>query len=332
VKKVFLHIGHGKTGTSAIQAILAKNHHNLKEHKILYPFHAGFEQALKGHISTGNLTVTEGSKWLSETIMSIINDDDDVCDTFIFSSEYMFWYMEDFFETAPGLINDIKFELILCVRNPIEMVASVYQQLVKRSGCILDFEEYIKHKKYTEPHAVHAAKLVKRFEENGFQYRLINYSAHKFNIATRLIDAMNISNIDLEHVDDVQIVNRSLDNAELQLLLIINSLYGASAGFQVSDALVNNLPSIKPATLSVSVSTADNISKAMSDAVNYLNARLPSSEQINYDCYLSASDQHSSANSSFHILSPEQRKVASIAFTAWMKSRITSITKGVSGQ
>jgi len=52
---LYLHIGHGKTGSSALQSFLALNSNLLENYRIEYPEHASFENAINGKISSGNL-------------------------------------------------------------------------------------------------------------------------------------------------------------------------------------------------------------------------------------------------------------------------------------
>ncbi len=56
-KNLYLHIGHGKTGSSSLQTFLALNKDNLKEYGIFYPEHVSFSNAEKGFITSGNLTL-----------------------------------------------------------------------------------------------------------------------------------------------------------------------------------------------------------------------------------------------------------------------------------
>lgn len=55
MKRVFLHIGHGKTGTSFVQSFLALNVGVLNSCGIDYPSHRGLAPARKGCLSSGNL-------------------------------------------------------------------------------------------------------------------------------------------------------------------------------------------------------------------------------------------------------------------------------------
>jgi hypothetical protein len=53
--KIVLHIGQGKTGTSALPSALARNHELLKSAGVLYPDHPSAAQARAGHVMSGKL-------------------------------------------------------------------------------------------------------------------------------------------------------------------------------------------------------------------------------------------------------------------------------------
>ena len=77
-----------------------------------------------------------------------------------------------------------------------------------------------------------------------------------------------------------EIVNRSLDAAEFQLMLLINSVYGAEAGGKVSDALVNELPSLPAMTFYFPKQFVARIKQKMQPLVDKINRRLPEDERL----------------------------------------------------
>ena len=54
MSKLILHIGHRKTGSSAIQSWLAVNGASLGGAGFAYPEHASFSEAQKGRVTQGN--------------------------------------------------------------------------------------------------------------------------------------------------------------------------------------------------------------------------------------------------------------------------------------
>jgi hypothetical protein len=79
-----------------------------------------------------------------------------------------------------------------------------------------------------------------------------------------------------------------LDAAEFQLMLLINSVYGAEAGGKVSDALVNGLPSLPAMNFNFSNQSVARIKRNMQPFVDKINRRLPEGEKLSLQpklCY-----------------------------------------------
>ena len=72
MSNIILHIGHGKTGTSYIQSILASNIDFLSDAGIRYPENASISQAVLGKITSGNgdLIFKEGFAEEGTTLLS----------------------------------------------------------------------------------------------------------------------------------------------------------------------------------------------------------------------------------------------------------------------
>jgi hypothetical protein len=63
---------------------------------------------------------------------------------------------------------------------------------------------------------------------------LLNYTAIGRNIGSRVLAALNINDLADCHIAENPIVNRSLDAAELQLLLLINFAFGVETGPKIT--------------------------------------------------------------------------------------------------
>jgi hypothetical protein len=279
-KKIYLHIGHGKTGTSSIQSVLAKAEADLKAANVSYPYDPSFANAKKGLISSGNIDVQKNKKdWLERVIMQATQNQS-AHKTFIFSSEIIFWHMDPFFSGFDKYKNEWDFEIVLCVRDPFDTLSSTYQQFVKQSGYTISFEQFLEQHDFKEQHAIRAVTLLKQFAELQIKTNLFNYTAIGRNICSRVLEAMNIHAVASKHISEVKTVNRSLNAAELQLALLLNSAFGRAAGARVSNALVNELPELHSTTLTYSPESVTNIKKNMQPFVDELNLRLPKAEHL----------------------------------------------------
>lgn len=275
MKKVFIHIGHGKTGTSATQTALARSHIKLKEFGFCYPEHPSFKLALKGRISSGNI---DGSRkeWFEEQLLpAVLHENSD--HTFIFSNENIFWKIEKLFNAAPQLESEIKFHVILVVRDPFEMLSSAYIQAVKRSGYTGTVSEYSKN----ESHIIRAAHLVREMKAKNIDYSLINYSSLRRNVTGEIFKIIGIEKaLDCNEMQNLETVNRSLSFSELKVIVLINQVFGRAAGSSVSNALVNTFPDIPSDSVHLPISDIHDFEKRVAESVEYLNLELTKANKI----------------------------------------------------
>lgn len=129
IKRVVVHTGPGKTGSSAIQAWLLKNSHFLEARGVYYPKH----DILKNQISSGHLqeilNKNEKGEWKVEPkkiarLLNTFHQSD--CHTLLLSSEYFFHKIVEIQKYIPNA------EFIAYIRNPVELIESNYNQGVKR--------------------------------------------------------------------------------------------------------------------------------------------------------------------------------------------------------
>ena len=140
--KLFLHIGHGKTGTSAIQSSLAIASDNLRGKGINYPIGSTLrDRASRLEITSGNWEPKPDIS-LSEQVLSIAeqNQDDSAI---ILSSESLFWLIPELIKNKSQWENQLDLHIILAVREIEEMLSSEYQQRVKRHGDAMPLEQFL---------------------------------------------------------------------------------------------------------------------------------------------------------------------------------------------
>jgi arsenate reductase-like glutaredoxin family protein len=124
IKRVVVHTGPGKTGSSAIQAWLLKNSHFLEARGVYYPKH----DILKNQISSGHLqeilNKNEKGEWKVEPkkiarLLNTFHQSD--CHTLLLSSEYFFHKIVEIQKYIPNA------EFIAYIRNPVELIESNYK-------------------------------------------------------------------------------------------------------------------------------------------------------------------------------------------------------------
>lgn len=302
--KIVLHIGQGKTGTSALQSALARNHELLKNAGVLYPDHASAEQARAGHVMSGNL---DPDDWFEGQVIPIVRATPGFA-TYVFSSEHLFRRMEEFLSSQSGYRDDFDFEIVLAVRSPLETLPSVYQQAVKRGGFHDGIAAFAEHETSTRI----AADLVTAFERQGIAFTLFNYSAIRDAIVPRLLDHFGVRQI-VERGNQASVgrVNRSLTLAELSFVRFVNQIFGASYGRLIADALVNELPDVEGQLPPLDEALRREVIERNREAVDRLNAHLPDGEWIDLDALPLPSPAGADA-----ALSPEQAALIRRVFPA----------------
>jgi hypothetical protein len=275
MKKVFLHIGHGKTGTSATQTALARLHPQLRPRGLCYPAHPSFDGAAKGQISSGNVDGFQ-SDWFAAQVLGAIRDTPD-SDSFIFSNEHLFWVMDAFFDAVPQIRDHLVFHVLLSVRDPTDMLSSAYMQAVKRGGYTGTLEEFAQ----SEGHILHAAQLIARMQALGVNFTVLNYSHLRHDITARILEVVGAADLfDATARAQLGTVNRSLSRAELQAVILVNQIFGASCGARVSDALVQMLPDVATDMVFLEDHSLQPFLDRVRAAVDLVNAHLPPVEKI----------------------------------------------------
>ncbi len=271
MNKLILHIGHGKTGSSFIQSMLALNAETLKD-EFHYPYHKSFEYATKGHISSGNGSLLFSEVWdLNSHKITLFSE-------------------ENFFKKLIGdckshfqlICNKYDVKVLLYSRNILDYFYSAWGQGVKRHGYIADFESHfdliIKGK--LQPYRG-IVEWLDASESYGFNLIFRNYSNHNidlFDIFLKDVSGDSTLNRNLKLLPSLA-VNRSLSTIELELQRVFNA-FDKQSGRYISDQLVNLLPNIVPARPSCSEATYNLLTDTFTPLLNEINSRVDSSESL----------------------------------------------------
>jgi capsular polysaccharide biosynthesis protein len=274
-KKLFIHVGSHKTGSSFIQSCLAKNTAILESYDIKYPFFKTMENAANGFISSGNgRLLLEGKSILSE---------DSLDKSLLFSGENLYLYL-----ITPRHLKILsklqqKFDIqeisiLLFIRDPIEHASSFYQQEIKRGGATFSIEEYFESYDYPikiEKFLTTAAKI------KDVSVHVFNYSVVKDKLITIVEQWLGIPENSLSP-PEINNVNRSLTFAELEFQRYLNATISRPA--IVSDSLCNQLPNIKADSIIPAVEVQKALLERLQATIDNINAMIPSSQH--YRCHL----------------------------------------------
>lgn len=327
MKQLYLHIGHGKTGTSSMQTLLAMCHEKLKLYGVLYPRHPSFQAAKKGYISSGNISAHDHSHdWMTSQVLPVLQTEASYA-KYIFSSEHMFLHMTPLFSYIDRCPGEIEVIVVLCVRDPLDLAASGYMQSVKRHGESCSFDEFIQARDFTHGYIQRTLDLLNKFDAYGIRCSLLNYSRLGPSVCQAIAESMGILDIVSDELHGLGTVNRSLTRDEAQLVLFVNSIFGPQAGSLTSDRLVNLLPDLKAELPSLTPAVYEQFKANLEPMLRKINNLLP------LDSQLSISDSNCIREySNICMLSDIQAEICKQALVEWFKSTYASSTSDQAGE
>lgn len=257
---LYIHVGHGKTGSSYIQSSLALSADSLGELGLIYPEAGSTNNAKAGKITSGN-----GSLLHDVGNFEICNERN-----FLLSSEVLFHeIIEGKLDYFFSNISNSNFELVkilLFIRDPVEHASSSYQQRVKRGGSSIALEDMFEI--YNQPLLV--KEFIRKIEGcEKASTTVYNYSTCKNDLLGVVSKWIGIEAGVLKE-PPVKNVNRSLTRAELRFQSAVNKVLGPSGGV-VSDPLCNSLPEIRADRILPSVDVQKAMLDRLANEINFVN-------------------------------------------------------------
>lgn len=304
MREVVLHIGHGKTGTSAIQSYLALNMEELYKFDINYPAPLDSKRAKNLQVTSGNGTL----------IFDNYDGGHDAKAT-LFSSENLFFLLHGEQKFTEFILNKYtKVTVILYTRNVLDMLVSVWGQTVKRGGSTLSLNEYLTTQ--SDPHHEICLKWLNLSKQLNFDINIRNYSNHRHAIIDDFTNVvakiLNLENGCLAHLikPSKTPINRSMTQAEYSVLQCLNACDPRFAS-KLSDAWVERLPDIKKEIPQLSKEAIINLKARYTDVLAELNDYLDESEKVIFE----ENDKFSCAVQPIASLSNDQINIFKELFT-----------------
>ena len=280
--KLFLHIGHGKTGTSAIQSALAIASEELAKRGIIYPIQPSLrDRASRLEITSGNWQPNPKIS-LSDQLLEIGKKNQNNS-KIVLSSESLFWLIPDLIQRKSSWENFFDLHIILAVREVEEMLSSEYQQRVKRHGDSMPLEQFIRARHFISSHHVKAAEIIDLMSRSSIANTIINYSAHKHDITQQVFKSIGAEDLYPADNMDGAIINRSLSKKELEILITINALYYSKfplISTRISDALIKNQPQLKAQKCRLNQQQLEKVYDKNNIYLKTINSRLEPNEKL----------------------------------------------------
>ena len=278
----YLHIGHGKTGTSAIQSAFAIAQEDLLKNGIEYPIqNTDREKASQFAITSGNWNHNPKETLAQELIRRSRERNNN--NSILLSSESLFWRLDDLFEVGMQELKDLNLHVLLAVREIEEMLSSEYQQRVKRHGEKRPFEQFLRSRHFISSHHKRASEIITLLKQNQIKTTIINYSKHKNNIIELIFETLHAEEAYPRDTVNGVVVNRGLSHKELAIITLINALFHTKFPWistRLSDALVKELPTVRSQKCRLSEDSKLKLYEVNNDYIRNINDSLDPNEHL----------------------------------------------------
>ena len=292
--KLYLHIGHGKTGSSFLQSWLACNAEALCTHAgLIYPQRLpGQEHPLDGRAQLGQFSQGNGFvldqllQWRTSPqrqrrwLRRLANGE----------RHGLVFSFEGWAKRFSALLPDLQalmacwgleqVELLLLVRDPLEHACSAYSQMVKRHGYCGSLDDWLASYRFTQ----RLLESLDAIAAAGPQVRLT--AAHYGRARNELLPLLQgwlALDPSQPWQQPAQVrVNRSLSLEELRLMRLLNRQIGDAAA-RVGEHLVDRLPGEAAARLQPSPQAVEAFQARWQQPVMLINQRLPAAVQLSLD-------------------------------------------------
>lgn len=287
-RRLMLHIGMPKTGSSALQSILVLNRAELARQGVHYPEHSSDAEAALGNVTTGNgaplrpLVETrirdrvgpEGVSRARERLVELLSTT--TADTVLYSQEWFFQYDPDLLGELDSLVGALGVELgvIVYVRDVAPHVESIYGQSVKRgryTRTLTDFvTTYIQRSDpnmfpMTRERIESAAKVL-----GPGRLHVMHYETERDRLAESLL--VDTLGVEPETLDlDVHPVNRSLTQREVLWMRALNDQVTVPGAARLASDQIISLPAQASPRVGVGADDLRRLEKAFRPDVDWIN-------------------------------------------------------------
>lgn len=247
MKKLYLHIGCGKTGSSALQIWLHQNADNFLKLGIFYPT---LNQKIKTdyQITSGNGVALSRDLIEKKSIGIIEESFSSGVGSVLFSSENFQKLEKVDIQNllSECLRNNIEVHVLAFVRDVYDIVFSSYMQSVKRGNYYKTFREYADGVK-----SLQQFEVVRKWAEFFPDIKVVHYDAFKRKMDAPFLEWLGIDSNAVPEIKKTK-VNRSLTLLEAEFLRLLNKTFckkfselDFSFSSRISDAIILNDPEKK---------------------------------------------------------------------------------------
>lgn len=217
-KKIYLHIGFGKTGTTSIQKMLHAGRANLLKQDILYPNTGILQYGHHNLAVLGQENMDRNIETLFKTLIKEIEDTE--AQRIILSSENFIFMKPSYIQMISNFLRDFDVQILIYIRKQSSLIESTYMEWLKTG----------------KPYQNSINKFYNLHKQSfDFMYKIKPWIQifEKKNIIARLFDKKIIGNdvcldflylLNIKQLDIGDYSNQSLSTRFLELLYLIDQL------------------------------------------------------------------------------------------------------------
>jgi hypothetical protein len=245
-KRIIVHIGLPKTGSSALQALLSRNAEALERIGISYPnpenaqseVHSGNLMYVMLNMATVDRVIHAKPELLRAYLVQVANAaiDASACQTVLLSGEFFSnWKSSEIVEWFKHLDSRHSVTIIAFVRDIYDRTVSAWKQGIKTSSTSADFGAFVKSRVLNRKDT--ALHNVAMLADSAFDLRLINYDYHKGELFDALLREIGVQagGVDLYRGEN-RLFNPSISYRQAKII----SLVSQSASLSKLSALLLN--------------------------------------------------------------------------------------------
>jgi hypothetical protein len=241
-RRLILHIGGPKTGSSALQLFFARNADLLRRHGISYNGFAKPTHDYEPAIGNGYplyLALLNGHPDIE--IKSLLKSHFEASKVALISNETICGLPIFALQRLKNIFNDLKIvpKIFIYIRDVFSLFQSDYHQRVKSAGESRSFSQYMEEgTSYLFSHAL--KNWIDVFDKEICH--VFHYDSVKDNIGQCFIDLVGFDANQFDYNDLKKVINRSLTRREVDFLRQINKRFGPSITNGMSTALLYSEP------------------------------------------------------------------------------------------
>ncbi len=246
-KKLWIHAGGSKTGSSALQNFFELNVDTLNKFNFAYNNRAEIDFAHQ--ITSGNglllyetLQVSDKENFLEQIILSYFDTE---CSNALCSSEFLQQLEDSSWKKIIEICGKLNIEIriIYYVRDVTSYFLSEYDQVIKRHGEWRPLDEWSSQENWD--HLETLKTLIHCFPKDSLF--IYSYEHSKQDIIEHFLKVIELDFliVNMHQSDKHRVVNRSLIRIEREFLKKINKLFGERYSSEISDVFIYAYPDLK---------------------------------------------------------------------------------------